>query len=111
MRRVQSAPANLCTLAHRRAPKTEAAHAAVAPARVGEAEAMNELVTSVAAEAHVTDSTEQLLLYMLTRWLVKMEEVVWTVAVQQLVRRLAVSFVSHHIMTVFWEAVHRALPA
>ena len=118
MRRVQSAPANLAVMAHRTVVHTshEDDHGvrrtiAVVPARTGEADAISEMVTSVASEAQVTDSTEQLLFFMIVRWVVTFEDIVWANVCQELGRRLAISFVTHHAMLAFWVAVHHVLPA
>ena len=66
--------------------------------RVGEAEAMSEVVYSVLPSLHATDSTEQLLVYMLVRLLATLEDTDWRTLFAQVWRRVLVSFVTHHFM-------------
>ena len=99
MRRVKSAPANLCAMAHKRRKRP----VRVAPhmdQRVGEAEAMGEVVTTIMGEMHVDDSTEQLFVYILLRRLVSMEDLDWSVVVVSTIRRMIASYVSHQLMCV-----------
>ena len=59
---------------------------------------MSELVTRVSVELDVTDSTEQLLLFILARFVVTMDEVRWDEFVCEMCKRLLASFVTHHLM-------------
>lgn len=110
MRRAKSAPANLCSMCHRRRrPATELllttplVEAIEAPTgaqirRTGEADAMSEVVTRVSTELDITDSTEQLMLFILARIVVTMDEVKWRGVFVEVGKRLLVSFVTHHFM-------------
>lgn len=66
--------------------------------RVGEADAMSEVVTSVSKELDITDNTEQLLLYLLARIVVTLDTVDWNTVVLETGKRVLASFVTHHLM-------------
>ena len=67
--------------------------------RVGEAESMSEVVYSLLPSLEVTDSTEQLVVYLFLRLLVTFEQVDWRVIGTHLSKRLLASFVTHHLMS------------
>ena len=111
MRRVKSAPANLSSMCHRRRgsaterlatppPGNEATEApsGLQKRRTGEADAMSEVVTRVSTELDITDSTEQLTIFIVARLLVTMEEIEWRSVFVEVGQRLFVSFVTHHFM-------------
>ena len=113
LRRIKTAPATLSSMAHGRAqPRTSIArsaeHALVASQeqkrRTGEADAMSEVVTRVSAELEITDSTEQLLLYILARLVIKLDKVEWQSVCLEMSKRLFASFVAHHFMD--WMLAH-----
>ena len=122
MNRAKSAPANLCAMAHRKACRTLivdhhscnlmccAVPAKESPpctprskknTRVGEADAMSEVVASVAEQIEIHDGTEQLFIYMMLRVAVNMKDVDWHNVASDIVRRLFVSFVTHQVMATF----------
>ena len=67
--------------------------------RVGEAEAMSEVVYSVLPCLHVTDSTEQIFVYIFVRLLATLDETDWSALFGHVWRRVLVSFVTHQVMT------------
>jgi hypothetical protein len=68
--------------------------------RVGEAEAMGEVVTTLMGEMHIDDSTEQLFVYILARRLVAMEDLDWSIVLGNTARRMLASFISHQLMCI-----------
>lgn len=140
MRRIKSAPADICMMHHRTRtppPHLQSPSCAVLCAvpstsldatadrtadriasketcvvrvreRVGESEALGEVVTSVSNELHVNDSTEQLFFFLLVRWITTLDAsgIAWRKNVRDACMRLVVSYVTHHVMTWFVSRMH-----
>lgn len=114
MRRVQSAPANLASMTHeQKSSKVESytplekTITAVHPLQhIKRDDAMNEIVSVIAAEARVSDSTEQLLFVMVVKKMVSRESGLTTSVLQEAALRLFTTFVTHQVMTFALTILH-----
>lgn len=112
MRRIQSAPANLCQMTHHpNTPSQKTTLATVRPVErpAGESEAVSELVSTVSGQLSVTDPTEQLALLYLIRYAARLDAMPdWRVVLRELCLRLLASFVMHQVSMMSIIAIHAA---
>lgn len=117
MRRLASAPANLCMLAHRKK-RTEEVAAAVPPppstsrtvvARaIKRGDAIDEVVISCSKDFGLHDTTEMMVLDTLARWVVSVPANLERAFTELLVRAL-VSVITHRLMDALLSTVHERL--
>ena len=126
MRRVLSAPADLCMLVHRKrvvASENDESHAAVVGAdqqtkkrrarvvvvrAIKRGDAIDEVVGAWSKDAGIHDSTEMMLLDTFARWMFAVPVDVER-AVMELLVRVCVSFVTHRMMEMAVTAAHHIL--
>ena len=110
MRRVQSAPANLCKMHHCKRAKAEVTTTHVVVSRaLRRGDALDQVVDACSKEAQIHDSTEILLLDILARWVV-LSSVKWDRILPELCIRLIVSYVTRTVMDMLMETIHTTLP-
>lgn len=112
MRRVKSAPANLCTMAHNKKKKEIMANPVIQTAALSDNpvhchnisqalekdDTMGDFISQVSSEIDINDPTEQLLLCMIFRSFTKFHTIDWNVIILNCTKRLVISYVTHHFM-------------
>ena len=119
LRRVQSAPANLSEMVNR--PKKKSIHlvdesideCSLLPANemsVCEQYVMDEIVSSVASDLQVADTTEQLLLTIFVkRIMTPHDETYHGLFIRETMLRIAISFLSHNFMIFIITMLHNMI--
>lgn len=108
MRRVKSAPANLCAMAHNKKKKknpntvlsTDKTNALSKNSlqALGKDETMGDFISQVSSEIDINDPTEQLLICMLFRSFINFDTIDWNIIIIHYTKRLVISYITHHFM-------------
>ena len=126
MRRCQSAPANLCQMAHKtkcRCDKNVKSSNVIIPIvdtkkqnhfpyieqKKCEEGVLSEIVTTLSEEATVTDPTAQMVFTMVARYLLRLDDIDFETMLRDAFLRIFISFVSHKMMVLFLHALPDAI--
>lgn len=112
MRRVKSAPANLCSLSHQKVKEKIPQKQMLIPSRtsriIQKGDALDQIVTSSLQDVHIEDPTEQLMLLIIVRKFLSSQKTQIDVkaTIYELFVRVAVSFTTQKLMACIILSIH-----